>query len=81
MDRQKPHGRGGNDPPSARHRWAGAELSNIRVVIGGTPLTDRAAVLADEIKALCYARCEGMSLAAVVGVLEIVKMEIVRDNP
>ena len=41
---------------------------------------DRAAELCEAIKALCYKMGDGMSLAAVIGVLEIAKLEIMKAS-
>ena len=55
-------------------------MSNIRTITGGKPVSDRAAELAEAVKALCYEQCEGMSLAAVIGALEIAKLELIEGN-
>jgi hypothetical protein len=55
-------------------------VSNIRTITGGKPVSDRAAELAEAVKALCYEQCEGMSLAAVIGALEIAKLELIETN-
>ena len=52
---------------------------NLTRIEGGGAITDRAGALADKIKALCYQDAEGMSLAAVIGCLEIVKLEILGE--
>lgn len=41
---------------------------------------DRTAELCEAIKNVCYEVGEGMPLAAVIGCLDIAKMEIVRDQ-
>ena len=55
-------------------------MSNLRPIKGDRLTQERAGKLAASIRALCFAEAEGMSIAAVVGVLEIVKFELMRDT-
>ena len=54
-------------------------MTALRTIIGGAPTPERAGELAAEIKAVCYEIGKGLSLAAVIGCLEIVKLEILRE--
>ena len=54
-------------------------MTALRTIKGGAPTPERAGELAAAIKALCYDVGDGLSVAAVIGCLEIVKMEILRD--
>lgn len=53
-------------------------MTALRTIKGGAPTTERAGELAAAIKALCYELGDGLSLAAVIGCLEITKLEILR---
>lgn len=46
------------------------------VITGGKSTPDRAGELAEAVKDLIYDRGEGLSLAAIIGCLEIVKAEL-----
>ena len=54
----------------------------IKLAATGTPVQDFAGDLAVKIKALVYGECQAhhVSLALVIGVLEIVKLEIIQDQ-
>lgn len=54
-------------------------MTKLRKIICGAPTQDRAGELALAIKALCYEKADGLSLAAVIGVLEIVKIELLGE--
>jgi len=53
-------------------------MTALRTIKGGAPTPERAGELAAAIKALCYELGDGLSLAAVIGCLEITKLEILR---
>lgn len=55
-------------------------MSVVRIVAGGGATEDRAGELAEAIKAICYERYAGMSLAAIIGAIEIAKTELMRDH-
>jgi hypothetical protein len=55
-------------------------MSVLKLVEGAGPTEDRAEEMAEAIRAIIYERGEGMSLAAVIGVLEIVKVEILEEH-
>jgi len=55
-------------------------MSVLKLVEGAGPTEDRAEEMAEAIRSLIYERGEGMSLAAVIGVLEIVKVEILEEH-
>lgn len=54
----------------------------IKLASTGTPAQDFAGDLAAKVKAMIYGECQAraVSLALVIGVLEIVKLEIVDDQ-
>ena len=54
-------------------------MTALRTITGGAPTPERAAELAAAIKAVCYDVGNGLSMAAVIGCLEIVKLEILRE--
>ena len=58
---------------------AGAKMTHLRTIQGQGATQDRAGALAQSIKDLCYKDGLGMSVAAIVGCLEIVKLEILGE--
>ena len=55
-------------------------MIQMKKIEGGKRDTDRADDLCRAIKAAIYDNAEGMSLAAVIGCLEIAKFEIMEDQ-
>ena len=53
---------------------------SVKVITGSGTTPERAGELAAAIKALCYDMGDGLSLAAVIGALEIAKLEILRGQ-
>jgi len=54
-------------------------MTSLRTIKAGAPTPERAAELAEAIKAICYDVGDGLSIATVIGCFEIVKIEILRD--
>jgi hypothetical protein len=56
------------------------DVSNVVAIQGSGNTVDRAAALAEELKEVCYtAAGDGISLAVVLGVLQIVAHELIRE--
>ena len=53
---------------------------SVKVITGSGTTPERAGELAAAIKALCYDMGDGLSLAAVIGALEIAKLEILQGQ-
>lgn len=53
-------------------------MTGLRVISGPGPVTDQAAALVDAITALCQERAGNLSLAAVIGALQIVQFSMMR---
>jgi hypothetical protein len=56
------------------------QIIGFKVMEGGGAVLDRAEQLSDAIKSACYENAEGLPLALVLGVLEIVKAEILEEH-
>jgi len=55
-------------------------MSNVTAIQGSGTITDRATTLAEELKNVCYtAAGDGISIAVVLGVLQIVGYELLQE--
>ena len=54
-------------------------MSNLVQIATGKPSVDAATELVEALKAVVYDKGEGLSVALVIGAIEIAKMDILRD--
>ena len=61
-------------------QWGRRMTPQLSVIQGAGATVDRAAALCEAIQEAVYEHGAGLSLAAVIGALEIAKMEVLRDH-